>query len=113
MPNLLKRDFTAGKPNEIWLADITEIKAKDGNRLCISPIPDCFNSEIFSVTLSRHPNRKQVETTLRQSVEKLLENATPILHSDQGWQYQMRAYYLILQKNSILQSMVEKGKLFG
>ncbi|MCF7530262.1 IS3 family transposase [Neisseria lisongii] len=32
-PNLLKRDFTATQPNEKWLTDITEIKAKDGNPL--------------------------------------------------------------------------------
>jgi len=31
--NRLKRDFKASKPNEKWLTDITEFKAKDGNKL--------------------------------------------------------------------------------
>ena len=29
-PNLLDRDFTAAKPNQIWLADITYIETDQG-----------------------------------------------------------------------------------
>ncbi|WP_391540698.1 DDE-type integrase/transposase/recombinase [Lonepinella koalarum] len=32
-----------------------------------------------------------------------------LLHSDQGWHYQMRAYRRILQENGIVQSMSRKG----
>ncbi|QPB43664.1 hypothetical protein IHV77_04215 [Rodentibacter haemolyticus] len=65
---------------------MTEIKAKDGSKCYVSPILDCFNSEIISVAISRSPNWKQVETMLQQAIEKLPKNAEPILHSDQGWQ---------------------------
>ncbi|QPB43715.1 IS3 family transposase [Rodentibacter haemolyticus] len=88
---------------------MTEIKAKDGSKCYVSPILDCFNSEIISVAIIRSPNWKQVETMLRQAIEKLPENAEPILHSDQGWQYQMRAYQRILQENGIVQSISRKG----
>lgn len=46
-PNLLQRDFKATKPNEKWLTDITEFKAKDGNKCYLSPILDTFNNEIM------------------------------------------------------------------
>ncbi|QPB43703.1 transposase family protein [Rodentibacter haemolyticus] len=95
-------NFTATRPNEKWLTDITEIKAKDGSKCYVSPILDCFNSEIISVAISRSPNWRQVETMLRQAIEKLPENAEAILHSDQGWQYQMQAYQRMLQERGIV-----------
>ena len=38
--NLVNRDFTAERPNEKWLTDITEIKARDG-KVYLSPMIDC------------------------------------------------------------------------
>ncbi|XPE47910.1 DDE-type integrase/transposase/recombinase [Shigella flexneri] len=35
--------------------------------------------------------------------------STPILHSDQGWQYRMRRYQTILKEQGITQSMSRKG----
>ena len=54
--NLVKRQFTASKPNELWLTDVTEFRIKgEENKLYLSPILDLFNSEIISYTLSNHP----------------------------------------------------------
>ena len=39
-PNRLERDFTATKPNQKWVTDVTEFKAKDGNKVYLSPILD-------------------------------------------------------------------------
>ena len=108
-PNLLQRNFKAEKPNEKWLTDVTEFKAKDGNKLYLSPILDCFNNELIAYQLSRSPNWSMVKLMLHQAVEKLPKNAKPILHSDQGWHYQMRAYQQILNQNGIQQSMSRKG----
>ena len=38
VPNRLKRDFTATDPNQTWVTDITEFKAKDGGKVYLSPI---------------------------------------------------------------------------
>ncbi len=38
-----------------------------------------------------------------------LEGVKQILHSDQGWQYQMVGYHNILRENGIQQSMSRKG----
>ncbi len=34
---------------------------------------------------------------------------TPILHTDQGWQYQMKEYQKLLKEHNITQSMSRKG----
>ena len=105
--NLLQRDFTATQPNEKWITDITEFKCAEG-KLYLSPIKDLFNNEIIAYNLVRSPNFEQITRMMKQAVARL-EGAKPILHSDQGWQYQMRGYQNILRENSIQQSMSRKG----
>ena len=48
--NLVKRDFTAEAPNEKWLTDITEIKARDG-KVYLSPMIDCHDGKIVAYTV--------------------------------------------------------------
>ncbi|MDH2997994.1 transposase, partial [Pasteurellaceae bacterium LFhippo2] len=107
-PNLLQRDFSATKPNEKWLTDITEFKVKE-EKLYFSPILDCFNNELIAYQSSRSPNGMLVQKMLLQAVEKLPKNTNLILHSDQGFHYQMHSYQNILVKNGIQQSMSRKG----
>ena len=38
VPNCLERDFTATDPNQKWVTDIAEFKAKDGGKVYLSPI---------------------------------------------------------------------------
>ena len=108
-PNHLERHFTATKPNQKWVTDVTEFKAKDGNKVYLSPILDLFNNEIVSYTLSYSPNWTQVEKMLKLAVKRLDKTSGSILHSDQGWQYQMAAYRQILAEHGIIQSMSRKG----
>ena len=108
-PNHLERHFTATKPNQKWVTDVTEFKAKDGNKVYLSPILDLFNNEIVSYTLSYSPNWAQVEKMLKRAVKRLNKTSGSILHSDQGWQYQMVAYRRILAEHGIIQSMSRKG----
>ena len=108
-PNHLERQFTASKPNQKWVTDVTEFKAKDGNKVYLSPILDLFNNEIVSYTLSYSPNWAQVEKMLKLAVKRLDKTSGSILHSDQGWQYQMAAYRQILAEHGIIQSMSRKG----
>ena len=108
-PNHLERHFTATKPNQKWVTDVTEFKAKDGSKVYLSPILDLFNNEIVSYTLSYSPNWAQVEKMLKRAVKRLNKTSGSILHSDQGWQYQMVAYRRILAEHGIIQSMSRKG----
>ncbi len=106
--NLLKRDFKADKPNEKWATDITEFKVNN-EKLYLSPIVDLFNGEIVSFNLSRHPVFHQIVDMLEKAFSKIPDNTNLILHSDQGWQYQMKQYQNLLKKKGIRQSMSRKG----
>lgn len=106
--NILNRDFYSSRPNQKWATDITEFKV-NGEKLYLSPIIDLFNGEIICYNLSRRPNFKQIENMLGEAFKKKLVHTGLILHSDQGWQYQMKAYQRLLESQSVKQSMSRKG----
>ena len=106
--NLLNRDFNADNPNEKWTTDVTEFKVND-EKLYLSPIIDLFNGEVVSFNLSRHPVFNQVVDMLEKAFNKIPDNTNLILHSDQGWQYQMKQYQAMLKEKGIRQSMSRKG----
>ena len=110
-PNLLKRDFRAEKPNLKWTTDITEFKLF-GQKLYLSPILDLFNGEIISYSLSKNPNFHQVTQMLKDAFRKIPDSSQLILHSDQGWQYQMKVYQNLLKDKGIRQSMSRKGNCY-
>jgi len=70
---------------------------------------DLYNREIISYDISLSPNLEQVRNMLNGLFEKLPNGATPILHSDQGWQYQHSKYQRYLREHNIIQSMSRKG----
>ena len=107
-PNILERNFKASAPNQKWATDITEFNIS-GNKLYLSPIIDLFNQEIISYELTDRPVFSQVETMLKKAFKKIPNNTNLILHSDQGWQYQMKQYQKLLKKKGIKQSMSRKG----
>ena len=106
--NLLKRNFKSTKPNKKWVTDVTEFKVNN-EKLYLSPIIDLFNGEVVSFNLSRRPVFRQVVDMLEKAFKKISNNTNLILHSDQGWQYQMREYQQLLIKKGIRQSMSRKG----
>ena len=107
-PNILQRAFKADRPNQKWVTDITEFKVKD-KKLYLSPIMDLYNQEIISYELSERPVFNQVILMLKKAFKTTKNTKNLILHSDQGWQYQMKQYQALLNKKGITQSMSRKG----
>ena len=107
-PNLLERNFKASQPNEKWVTDVTEFKV-DGKKLYLSPVMDLFNGEILAYATSTRPLLNMVGTMLSKAFTRLGPNDRPILHSDQGWQYQMEKYRRRLDTHAVTQSMSRKG----
>lgn len=110
-PNLLSRDFVAHAPYEKWVTDITEFKLF-GQKIYFSPVLDLFNGEIMTYTLGLRPVYSLVSTMLEQALERLPEQHQLIMHSDQGWHYQMKHYHHTLQSKNIRQSMSRKGNCY-
>ncbi|MEN2402206.1 IS3 family transposase [Flavobacterium sp. MC2016-06] len=107
-PNILERNFKATTPNQKWATDVTEFNVS-GKKLYLSPIIDLFNEEIISYDLSERPNFNQILSMLKKSFAKIPNQTNLILHSDQGWQYQMEKYQSLLKQKGIKQSMSRKG----
>jgi putative transposase len=107
-PNLLERNFGASKPNQKWVTDVTEFNIK-GERVYLSPILDLYNQEIISYEIADRPQISMVSTMLNKAFKQLKQTDKPMLHSDQGWQYQMGLYQQALKAQGITQSMSRKG----
>jgi transposase InsO family protein len=108
VPNILERNFKAAAPNQKWATDVTEFNVS-GNKLYLSPIIDLFNQEIISYELTERPVFNQVVMMLKKAFKKIPNNTNLTLHSDQGWQYQMKQYQHLLKEKGIMQSMSRKG----
>lgn len=107
-PNLLERQFTCNKPNQKWVTDVTEFRVGD-NKLYLSPIMDLFNRQIVAYQVMRRPVYQLVSDMLEKAISTLKSTDKPLIHSDQGWQYQLGSYQKTLSKHGLTQSMSRKG----
>lgn len=110
-PNILDRNFKAARPNEKWVTDITEFKLF-GEKLYLSPMLNLFNGEIITYTLHSRPVYSLVSDMLDQALERKEDEDNLLIHSDQGWHYQMPQYQQALKKRGITQSMSRKGNCY-
>ena len=106
--NTLNRAFTAQKPNQKWVTDVTEFKVKD-QKVYLSPIIDLFNQEVVSYEVRTSVALPLVTDMLRAATKKLQRHEKPLIHSDQGWQYQNKQYQNHVKANGLVQSMSRKG----
>ena len=108
-PNIIDRNFNTSRPYEKAGTDVTVFVTQYG-KLYLSPIIDFFTREVLAYDISEHPDMKQIWRMLhllaknhKGKYEKM------ILHSDQGYQYQLKSYHKKLKEMGIVQSMSRKG----
>ena len=107
--NVLNRDFSAATLNEKWLTDVTEFKLTNGTKAYLSAIIDLYDNSIVSYVLGHSNNNKLVFDTFDLAIERN-PSASPLLHSDRGFQYTSKAFKLKLDKVSAIQSMSRIGR---
>ena len=107
-PNLLNRDFTAERPNQKWVTDISYIKTRQGT-LYLSVIRDLFDNSIVAYKTGTEQNINIVLYTIRAEKKKEKVTAELQLHSDQGFQYTSHAYFKLTKSYNITPSMSRKG----
>ena len=112
-PNLIQRNFEAEQPNEVWLTDVTEFKV-NGNKLYLSAFLDVFNREIVGYEITQNPNFELIEKSFYRAINHLKynENTSPIIHSDQGWLYQIPRFRSMISSFQMTQSMSRKGNCY-
>lgn len=107
-PNILQRNFRASKPLKKLVTDVTEF-AVGNEKVYLSTILDLYNGEIIAYDLSLRPTFSQTMRMLDAAFSVIPDHTEAILHSDQGWQYQMKQYQSRLREKGIIQSMSRKG----
>lgn len=104
-PNLVK-DLVAQRPDQVWVADITYIRLRQGF-VYLAVIMDVFTRAIRGW----HLDRSLEQTLTLTALQNALQGHCPeIHHSDQGLQYAATDYTDLLQQHHIQISMAEVGE---
>ena len=107
-PNALNREFTADRPNQKWVTDISYIKTNQGF-LYLSVIRDLYDNSIVAYKTAKDQSIKLVLDTIKAAKRKEKVTGELQLHSDQGFQYTSQAYFNLTQSYGINQSMSRRG----
>jgi len=106
--NIIDRNFSASKPNEKWLTDITEFALPAG-KVYLSPIVDCFDGLLVTWNISTSPDATLVNTMLDNAIQLLAPDEKPIVHSDRGVHYRWPGWISLMESNGLRRSMSKKG----
>ena len=110
-PNLLKQQFTADRPNQIWLADITYVATAEG-WLYLAAILDLYSRRIVGWSMQPTLNRKLVLAALNMALKQRRPPAGLLHHSDRGSQYASGDYQALLADYDLLPSMSRRGNCY-
>lgn len=106
--NLLNREFTADRPNQKWVTDITYIPTDEG-WLYLAGVMDLFSRKIVGWSMAEHLRTDLVSEALRMAIARRQPGAGLLHHSDRGIQYASDAYQQLLQAHRMEASMSRRG----
>jgi transposase InsO family protein len=110
-PNLVKQEFRAARPNQLWTSDLTYIWTGEG-WLYLAIILDVFARRIVGYAMSYRISATLVTTALRHALTHRQVSAGLVLHSDQGTQYASDEVRTLLTTHHLTQSMSGKGNCY-
>jgi putative transposase len=107
-PNLLEREFTVEKPNQVWCGDVTYIWAgKEWVYLAI--VIDLYARRIVGWSMSKHPDSELTKKALSMAYQSRGRPTGVMFHSDQGGHYKSLSFRQQLWQYQISQSMSRTG----
>jgi transposase InsO family protein len=106
--NRLQRDFTATRPDQKWVADITYIRLAEG-WLYLAVILDCFSRRVVGWSMSRQIDAALVCQALENALLVRCPQEDLVHHSDRGVQYASQRLRDLLQREGLTMSMSRKG----
>jgi len=109
--NLLQQDFTAQRPNQVWVGDITYIATGEG-WLYLAVVLDLFSRKVVGWSMSDRMTATLVCDALRMALFRRKRSPGVIMHTDRGSQYCSREHRALLDKNGLVASMSAKGNCY-
>jgi putative transposase len=111
-PNMLDRDFTAQKPNQKWVTDITYLPTLAG-WVYLAVVVDLFSRKVVGWSIGDSLATPLVAAALRRAIESRRPVGSELLHhSDRGCQYTSDAYQRTLKALGIECSMSRRGECY-
>jgi transposase InsO family protein len=107
-PNELARDFTATRPNERWVTDITYVWTDEGWAY-FSGILDLFSRSVVGWAIDTTLTTKLALTALQNAVQRRRPGTGLLHHSDRGCQYTSAEYRSRLAELGVTVSMSRTG----
>lgn len=107
--NVLRQQFSADKPNQIWVSDVTCFKLKS-RYLYTCVILDLFSRKAIAHKVSRKNSTQLITATFKMACELRKPEAGLIFHSDRGAQYTSHRFQQLLHEHACVQSLSNSGK---
>jgi putative transposase len=106
--DLVNRQFTASRPDELWLTDITEHPTAEG-KLYLCAIKDACSGRIVGYSMDSRMKASLAVSALRNAIALRSPAGTVIIHSDRGSQFRSHAYIRLLHASGLAGSMGRAG----
>jgi putative transposase len=112
-PDLVQRDFTAPRPNELWVADLSYLRCWEG-LVFFAFVLDAYSRMIVGWQLAGHMRTDLVLDALRMALGRRDVGADVELihHSDRGSQYTSIDYTQTLADHRVLASVGSVGDAY-
>jgi putative transposase len=112
-PDLVERDFTASRPDELYVADFTYLRCWEG-LVFLAFVIDVYSRRVVGWQLASHMRASLVCDALRMAVSTRRRGADVALvhHSDRGSQYTSIEFGQVLDDHQVLQSVGSVGDAF-
>lgn len=107
--NILQQQFSASRPNQVWVSDVTCFKLK-GNYFYICVIIDLFSRKVIAWKISKKNSTQLITSTFRAAVEQRRPEEGLIFHSDRGSQYTSHRFQQLLRESKVSQSFSNSGR---
>lgn len=107
--NILRQQFNAARPNEIWVSDVTCFRLYDRNHyICV--ILDLFSRKVIAHKVSKKNSTQLVTSTFKIAWERRNPELELLFHSDRGAQYTSHRFRELLRSHDVVQSFSNSGK---
>ncbi|MGD1820068.1 MAG: IS3 family transposase [Pleomorphochaeta sp.] len=107
--NLVNQNFTAQKPNHIWLSDITYIHTIKHGWTYLASVLDVCTRKIVGYSYGQKMDKSLVISALQKACENQNYPKQVILHSDRGSQYASNDYINTAKQLGMILSYSKKG----
>ena len=110
-PNLLQQDFSAERPNQKWVSDITYIPTEEG-WLYLAVVMDLYSRRVVGWSMSARMTATLVCDALRMAIFRRQRPHGVIVHSDRGSQYCSKEHRRLLEEHGMICSMSARGNCY-